>query len=160
MPNILWKETALIRAFSLAKIPLLFLTNPSVLKLTDDECQILLPYRRRNKNHLGSLYFGALCIGADAAGGLIAQRLLDQLPKGKKGALIFKDFEAKFLKRAEGDTVFTCKEGPQIRALVERCTKSGEREDIPVKIIATVPTISGDEPVAEFKLSLSIKVKS
>jgi acyl-coenzyme A thioesterase PaaI-like protein len=156
----LWKETALVRAYALAKIPLLFFAGPTIIALNDERCEVSLPYSKRNKNHLNSMYFGALCIGADIAGGLIAQRLLDQLPRGKKGALIFKDFKADFLKRAEGDTVFTCLEGPQIRALIERCTASGEREDIPVRVTATVPSKFGSEPVAEFILSLSIKVKS
>ena len=48
----------------------------------------------------------------------------------------------------------------RIRALIERCTASGEREDIPVRVTATVPSKFGVEPVAEFVLSLSIKVKS
>lgn len=149
----------MIRAFGLAKIPLLFFARPSVQSLSDDSCQVRLPYAKVNKNHLNSMYFGALCIGADLAGGMIAQRLLDKLPKGKKGALIFKDFQAKFLKRAEGDTVFTCNEGARIRELVEKCMATGERYDIPLPIIATVPSKFGDEPVCEFVLTLSIKIK-
>jgi acyl-coenzyme A thioesterase PaaI-like protein len=161
MPTLptLWKETAFLRGFAFAKIPLLFLARPVVQHLDSQRCQVRLPYTRRNLNHLNSMYFGALCIGADIAGGLMAQRLLDQLPKGLKGALIFKDFKANFLKRAEGDTVFTCEAGAEIQALIERCTRSGEREDIPVKVTATVPSLSGQEPVAEFILSLSIKVR-
>jgi hypothetical protein len=111
-----------------------------------------------NKNHLGSMYFGALCIGADAAGGLIAMRALQKL-KGKKGSLIFKDFQATFLKRAEGETVFTCKEGIAIRELVQKAAESMERVEMPVHITATVPKKSGEEPVAEFTLTLSLKVK-
>lgn len=162
MPKLptLWKETAFLRGFSFAKIPLLFLAKPVVQSISQDRCEVRLPYTRRNLNHLNSMYFGALCIGADVAGGLMAQRLLDQLPAGKKGALIFKDFQARFLKRAEGDTVFTCSEGPAIRKLIEQCVQTGERHDIPVKVVATVPEKSGDEPVAEFVLTLSIKVRS
>ena len=152
------KDTLLLRGFALAKIPLLFLARPTVVKLTNEECIISLPYCRRNKNHLNSMYFGALCIGADAAGGMICQRLLDNL-KGAKGSLIFKDFHADFLKRAEGDVLLTCKEGPAIQAAVEAATESGERVSIPLKITATVPSKFGDEPVAKFVLTLSVKVK-
>jgi acyl-coenzyme A thioesterase PaaI-like protein len=151
------KDTFYLRAFSLAKVPLLFLANPSVISLSSEECVIQIPFKKRNKNHLGSLYFGALCIGADAAGGMIAMKVFDTL-KDAKGSLIFKDFQAKFLKRAEGDTVFTCKDGPAIQAAVQKAYESSERVDLPVHVTATVPALSPDA-VAEFVLTLSLKVK-
>jgi acyl-coenzyme A thioesterase PaaI-like protein len=154
----LFKETMLVRAFSFSKIPLLFFTGPTVEKLNAEECVIAIPFHRRNKNHLGSLYFGALCVGADTAGGLIASNLLRKVKRGK-GSLIFKDFQAKFLKRAEGKTYFTCKDGARIKEAVNKAEESMERVEIPVHIIATVPDRFGDEPVAEFTLTLSLKVK-
>jgi len=153
-----WKDTLFLRAFSFGKIPLLFAAGPTVLELDDQHCVISLPFKRRNLNHLGSMYFGALCIGADAAGGLIAAKLLREVKSGK-GTLIFKDFNAKFLKRPEGETHFTCNAGAQIREAVARADTTGERVDLPVAVTATVPSISGSEPVAEFVLTLSLKVK-
>jgi len=152
------RDTFRLRAFSFAKIPMLFFAGPSVVSLTDDECVIALPFQRRNKNHLGSMYFGALCIGADAAGGMIAAKRLDQVKKGK-GSLIFKDFQAKFFKRAEGKTFFTCRDGALIRDAVQRAEESLERVETPVRVVATVPEQFGDEPVAEFILTLSLKVR-
>ena len=152
------KDTWYLRAFSLAKIPLLFMASPSVVSLNENECVIQLPFKKRNKNHLGSMYFGALCIGADAAGGLIAFKIFDQI-KDAKCSLIFKDFKANFLKRAEGDTLFSCKEGALIKAAVMKAYETGERTDLPVHVIATVPSRFGSEPVAEFTLTLSLKVK-
>jgi acyl-coenzyme A thioesterase PaaI-like protein len=151
------KETLFLRAFSFYKIPLLFFVNPSVVKMTEEEVVISIPFHRRNKNHLGSMYFGVLCIGADAAGGFIAARALQKV-KGK-GSLIFKDFKANFLKRPEGKTLFTCKDGLAIKEAVKRAEESGERVELPVTIIATVPEKFKDEPVAEFVLTLSLKVK-
>jgi acyl-coenzyme A thioesterase PaaI-like protein len=152
------KDTLFLRAFSFAKIPLLFAARPSVVSMDDHSCVVSLPFRRRNLNHLGSMYFGALCIGADAAGGLIAAKRLRELKSGK-GSLIFKDFTARFLKRPEGETHFTCRSGDRIREAVEHAAATGERVDLPVPVTATVPSLSGDEPVAEFVLTLSLKVK-
>jgi acyl-coenzyme A thioesterase PaaI-like protein len=156
--SISFKDTVFLRAFSFYKIPLLFWVNPTVVKMNDEEVVISIPFQRRNKNHLGSMYFGTLCIGADAAGGYIAARALQELKKGK-GSLIFKDFQAKFLKRPEGRTYFTCKDGLKIRDAVKKAEETLERVDLPVTIIATVPEVSGDAPVAEFVLTLSLKVK-
>jgi hypothetical protein len=53
---------------------------------------------------------------------------------------LFKDFDAKFLKRAEGDTHFTCNDGDKVRAAVDEAIATGERVNIPLKIVATVPS--------------------
>lgn len=157
MPMLL-KETLFLKVFSFAKIPLLFAAGPRIVSLDDDSCVIALPFKRGNRNHLGSMYFGALCIGADAAGGLIAAKLLRELKSGT-GSLIFKDFKAEFLKRAEGETFFTCSNGAEIKQAVDRAWSSGERVQLPVPVTATVPSKSGDEPVARFVLTLSLKVR-
>lgn len=148
-------ETLKVRSFSLLRIPLLFFCSPSVVELTDQRCVISIPHRRRTSNHLGSMYFGALCIGADTAGGLIAMRRIQAA--GNRVSLIFKDFRAEFLKRAEGETHFTCSDGDAIRECVDRALSSGERENIPVHVVATVPSKLGEEPVAQFTLTLSLK---
>ena len=149
------RNTLYIRAFGFLKIPMLFYISPTVEELTDDRCVVRIPLNRRTKNHLNGMYFGVLSAGADVAGGLIAMKLIQE--RGGTVALVFKDFHAEFLKRAEGDTHFTCVAGPGVRALVERAIKSGERVEMPVHITATVPSKTGDEPVAKFVLTLSLK---
>jgi acyl-coenzyme A thioesterase PaaI-like protein len=154
------KETLKVRTLGILKIPVLFFLSPSVLELNDYRCVVKIPLNYRSKNHLGSMYFGSLAAGADLAGGLIGWRISDEFAaktKKKKINLIFKDFKAEFLKRAEGDVHFTCEEGQAIRQLVEKVALTGERAQIPVNITATVPSKLGDEPVARFVLTLSMK---
>lgn len=153
-----FKETLYLRGFGLTQVFLIFVTRPSVVELEDDHCVIKIPLNRITRNHLGSMYFGSLCIGADVAGGIIAMRGIEK--KGAKVSLVFKDFKANFLKRPEGDVHFTCRDGEAIQALVEKTVQSGVRENMTVRITATVPSESGDEPVAEFELTLSLKKKS
>ncbi len=157
--SILFKETFFLRTFAFAKIPLLFYIKPSVVRRTEAETVIMIPFLRRNRNHLNSMYFGTLCIGADIAGGYIVTRLMKKERK-RKPSLVFKDFQARFLRRPEGDTHFTCKDGLAIQAAIERAKESMERVEVPVQVVATVPMISGDEPVAEFNLTLSLRFKA
>jgi acyl-coenzyme A thioesterase PaaI-like protein len=152
------RETVMLRTFGLLKIPMLFFISPSVLELTDEKCVVQVRLTRRSMNHLRSMYFGALAAGADCAGGLIAMRLIQTEGEGNV-SLIFKDFKAEFLKRAEGDVFFTCTQGTEIQALVRKAIASGERENMAVQITATVPSKMGDEPVAQFTLTLSLKRK-
>lgn len=153
----LYKETATVWLFSFFKIPLLLSVRPKVKSLTLDQCQIEIPLTWFTKNHLGSMYFGVLAIGADCSGGFLAKKVIDH--HKARLSLIFKDFHAEFLKRPEGDTVFTCNDGKLISQTVERAANTKERENCPLHITATVPAIS-NEPVAKFTLTLSLKVKA
>ena len=152
------KATLFIRHFGLSKVPLIFYCRPTVVKLTEETTVIKIPFKRRNKNHLKSMYFGALAVGADVAGGVLAMHLIRK--SGRNISLVFKDFKADFLKRPEGDTHFTCNDGLAVKNLIAEATKTGERVNMTLKITATVPEISDNEPVAEFILTLSLKDKS
>jgi hypothetical protein len=155
------KGTLALRALGLAKIPLIFFVSPSVVEDSETGCVIRIPLNRRTRNHLGAMYFAALCMGADLAGGFSAWRRIEEANRRLRGkrklALIFTDFSAEFLKRAEGDVLFSCQKGPEIRELVEKVVQTGERQEVTLPIIATVPEKLGNEPVARFKITLSVK---
>ena len=153
-----FKETLGLRIFGWLKIPLLAAVRPSVVELSEDRCVVRLPLCRRTRNHLGSMYFGALAIGADCAGGLLA---MDQIKRsGGKVALVFKSFQATFLKRPEADVYFICEDGPAIRDQVRRALESESRITEPMAIRAAVKLADGTfDPVAEFQLELSLKRK-
>ncbi len=153
-----FKETAVLRAFALAKIPLLAWIRPTVVELSEERCEIRIPLSRRTRNHLWSMYFGVLCAGADLAGGYIAMRQIQK--SGRKVTFVFKDFQAEFLKRAEGDVHFICEQGQALAALVQRAIdEPGARVEEAVAVVATVPSKLGDEPVARFELTISLKLK-
>ncbi len=153
------KQTFGMRLFGWLKIPLLASVRPSVVELTDTRCVVRIPLRRWTRNHLGSMYFGALAIGADCAGGLLA---MDQIKRsGQAVSLVFKAFQATFLKRPESDVYFICEEGAAIRDQVRRALASEERLTEPMHIQAAVKLPDGSfEPVAEFALELSLKRKA
>jgi len=127
------------------------------MEVNDRRCVLKVPLKWRNKNHLDSMYVGVLCAGADVAGGLIAWR------RAKASSVTvlpsFKDIKGDFLKRAEGDVFFTCEEGEAIGAAADRAIETGERQNILVRVRATVPDKLGDETVASFELTLSLKRK-
>lgn len=149
-------STLKLRGFGLAKIPLLFMVSPKVISADRNGCQVKVPLNYMTKNHLNSMYFGALSIGADTVVGLLALEIIKEFSEFRI-APIFKSVDAQFLKRAETDVVFQCEAAEQIRQMVHKSAESGERvtESIFVKAVsATQP----DEVFAEFKLGLSLKV--
>jgi acyl-coenzyme A thioesterase PaaI-like protein len=149
-------HTIILWYFAFTKIPMLFFTRPAVVEMSEERMVIKIALRRRTKNHLGSMYFGALCAGADCAAGLYAMNLIQKQPE--RISLIFKDMKAEFLRRAEGDVYFTCRQGRDVSDLVTAAAHSDERCEIPVYIEALVPG-QGEDPVAKFILTLSLKKK-
>ncbi len=148
------RESLQLRLFSLGKIPLLFYVGATIFEISPSRMVVRIPLCRRTRNHLGAMYFGALCIGADLAPGAYAMYLIRK--QRARIAMVFKDFQAEFLKRAEGDVHFTCDQGEEIAALVAQAVTSEARVEKQLDVIATVPSLS-DEPVARFKLTISLK---
>ena len=131
--------------------------RPRVINVSDNEVVLSIPLNRKTRNHVGSMYIGAMTVGVDFVTGLTA---MTSIKKSKKNiVLIFKDLKSSFIKRAEGETFFTCNHTKEIKAAVKKVVDSKQRVNIEVPIIATVPEKFGDEPVAEFTITLSMKEK-
>ena len=151
------KTTRLIQLFGISKVPMIWYCRPKVIEHTDEKIEIKITLKRKTKNHLGSMYFGVLAVGADITGGFLAMDPIQE--SGRKINLIFKDFKADFLRRPEGDVHFICNDGLAVKELVDRVSKSSDRHNFKLSIEATVPSISS-EVVAKFELTLSLKDKT
>ena len=150
-----FKMTMFIRFFGLTKVPMILYCKPTVLHIDSDSVTVKIPLLRRTKNHVGSMYLGALSVGADITSAMLA---LDIIKNSKKKIIpIFKDFHADFLKRAEGDVHFKCNDGIKIKELISKVISTGNRHSMPINVTAYVPEKNGDNPVATFILTLSLK---
>ena len=135
-------------------IPLLGYTRPKIIQLDEEFAKIRIKLRFRTKNHLKSMYFGALAIGADTAAGIHVMHFAQK--EKVKFSFAFKKAEMEFLKRAETHVTFVCKEGAKIKGIVQQAIQSKERINEPVVVEAfdTHGTV-----VARFIMTLSFKVK-
>ena len=66
------KLTWLIRFFGFAKVAMIYYCKPKVIYVDDNSLEIKVPLNRRTRNHINSMYFGALSVGADITGGFLA----------------------------------------------------------------------------------------
>lgn len=143
-------------AFGKFKVPLIGHLKPKLIKLNDQEIVVKLPLSRRSKNHLNSMYFGALAVGADLAGGL--HSFYHSKREKIESSVVFKSFQAQFIKRPESDVYFVCEMGELVQSMIKESQQSGERVNKPIKIKAYINYPDNKEEVADFTLELSIKV--
>jgi hypothetical protein len=154
--------TALMRfkfflwCFGRFQIPLIGYLKPRLISLSEQQIIIRIPLRRRSRNHLHSMYFGALAVGADLAGGMHGF-YHSQLAQCKV-SLAFKSFQAQFLRRPESDVYFVFNEGDHVKAMIEESKQTGERVNKQLPVKAYVNYLEKPEEVAHFILELSLKV--
>lgn len=143
--------------FSHFQVPMIGYARPRLITLDENKIVLCIPLKRKTKNHLNSMYFGALAIGADLAGGF--HGLYHAKLASCKLSLAFKSFQAQFLRRPEHDVYFVCDSGAVIKAMVEQTKNTGQRINklIPIKAYTNYP--QAPEEVADFTLELSLKKK-
>ena len=143
--------------FGLTKVRLINYCHPQIVDVSEKGVTLLIPLNRRTRTHVKSMYIGVMTVGVDLVTGFTA--MLKIRESKRNVILIFKDMKANFLKRAEGDVHYICNEGKKIAQAVDETLKTGERVNLLVPVTATVPEKFGDEPVAEFSITLSHKEK-
>lgn len=136
------------------KIPMIGYTGLKLVDLDETKSVVKVRLKRRTKNHLNSMYFGALAVGADVSGGIHAFYFANKY--NKKVSFAFKAMECEFIKRAESDCTFICNDGVLVEKSILRSIETGER--INEKTFVNVYD-SQNELVAKFKLTISVKCK-
>lgn len=150
LKNMKWKLFLL----GFLKIPLINFCRPRLIKMDDTTVEVKIKLRRRTKNHLKSMYFGALAVGADVAAGIHAFYFAEK--SGRKVSFAFKGVKAEFLMRAESDITFVSVEGELVQKAFDSSAASGERVNQPINVIAYNDK---KEAVATFEMIVSVKVK-
>ena len=135
------------------KIPMMHFVRPQLLEIDEEQVKLKIRLRRRTKNHLNSMYFAALAVGADVAGGIQVFYFAEK--HNKKVSFAFKGMNAQFLKRAETDTFFESNQGHDVAAAIKKSIETGERINDTIDVIAKN---TNGEIVATFEMGISLKV--
>lgn len=134
------------------KIPMLHYTRPKLLLIDEEHIILKIKLRRRTKNHLRSMYFGALCVGADIGAGVFTLYHAD-LQK-LKISFAFKSMSVQFVQRAESHVRFICKDGDKLKRMIADCKETGKRQN---QVVAVEALNESNELVATFMMEASAK---
>jgi hypothetical protein len=137
------------------KIPMIHFVRPKLMSVDQESLTIKIPFRRRTRNHLNSMYFGALAVGADLAAGYHVYCLAEH--QNTSISLAFKSTQSQFLKRPESDVFFYSNSGKEIRDQILKALESQERINFFVEVKAQN---TQNEDVALFAMEVSIRAKA
>jgi len=136
-------------------IPMIDFSQLTIEYLKDDKCIVKMPFIPQNKNHLQSMYFGAILIGTEVAAGILT---LYHIKAGNDNStLVLKDIAGDFLRRAEGDVYFICEDSQAIANAVDETARTKKRVNATVRVFGVMDLNKPDEKISDFNITVSVK---
>jgi len=147
--NIPWK----MRFFLFWKLPSAWFMGIGVRSCDLEKCMVELPYSWRAQNPFRSTYFAAQCAAGELSTGLLAMAHLQEKPPV---SMLVTHIEADFLKKASKTLTFTCNDGSEFQAAIQKALETGEAQTFQAESIATLP--DGRE-AARVRITWSFRIK-
>jgi hypothetical protein len=143
------------RMFLLFKIPSAYFSGVRIKKIDRERCVVTVPYKWFSQNPFRSIYFACLAMAAELSTGSLALVHLHKLETPV--SMLVTGLNAKYFKKATGLTTFTCEQGRQIKETIQIAIDTGVSQQI---VTSSMGKNEKGEPIAEFKIEWSFKVKT
>jgi hypothetical protein len=151
----LMKHPVKFRMFLFSKLPSAFFSGVRIREIDETKCITSVPYKWFSQNPFRSTYFACLAMAAEMSTGVLG--LLHIHQKKPAVSMLVVKLEADYFKKAVGRTRFTCQDGQQIKATIEKAVATGEGQTWRAK---SVGTNEQGEAVAEFFITWSFKART
>ena len=150
-----FRSSLRFRLMLMSQLPMGFSSKMKIKELTDERCQVTVPYNRKNKNPFNSTFWAVLGMAAEmSSGAMLVQYTYKQKPSV---AMLVSDCHAEFVKKATDVTTFTCNDGLKIRAAIEKTMETGEPEVIECRMVGTN---QAGEVLTSWIFNWSVKARS
>lgn len=137
----------------LSKLPSAIFWKFRIKTITQEKCEVTLPYSWRTQNPFRSIYFAAMAGAGELSTGALCQMYL--AGRGKFSMLVV-DFKAEFHKKADQKITFTCEQGEELFDLLNPM-KPGDTGQLTMISTGTNPA---GEMVARIYVTWSFKKKT
>jgi acyl-coenzyme A thioesterase PaaI-like protein len=137
----------------LFKLPSAVFWRLKIKSISEEKCEVTIPFFWRSQNPFRSIYFAAMAGAAELSTGALCQ--LSMSGKGKFSMLVV-DFRAEYYKKANQKITFTCNQGRELNQLIDGLIPE---ETAQLTMVSTGTNPQG-EVVAKFYVTWSFKRKS
>lgn len=149
------KHPVKFRMFLFFKLPAAFFSGVRIKDIDEEKCITAVPYKWFSQNPFKSTYFACLAMAAELSTGSLAMMHV----RNKKTAvsMLVVKLEAVYFKKATGKSWFTCLDGQQLKATVEKAIATGEGQSFTA---TSVGVNKQGEKLAEFYITWSFKART
>jgi hypothetical protein len=137
----------------LFKLPSAVFWRLRIKHISEEKCEVSIPYFWRSQNPFKSIYFAAMAGAAELSTGALCQ--LSMIGKGKFSMLVV-DFRAEYHKKANEKIIFSCSQGKELAELIDGLQPG----DTAKLTMVSTGINSQNEVVAKFYVTWSFKRKS
>jgi hypothetical protein len=140
--------------FMFLKLPSAFFSGVRLRKINENEAIVSVPYKWFSQNPFKSTYFACQAMAAEMSTGVLA---LGHIHKRKPSvSMLVTQLKANYFKKATERVYFTCANGSEMKAAIEKAIATGEGQT--VEAVSRGKTASG-ELISEFLITWSFKAK-
>ncbi len=135
--------------------PIITYCKPDILRLTEEQCDVLIPLSHATKSHINTMGFGPLSIGADLTGGLLVFYHGQYYDKALN--FCFSKAIISFLRKPTTDVLFTCLDGALIKQTLDKAYQMKKGLLVDIRVLASMQKEQRIKRVAEFILTLYVE---
>lgn len=140
--------------FLLRKLPAAYFSGVRLKNLTQEACEVTVPFKWFSQNPFRSTYFACLAMAAELSTGALAMAHVYRR-KPAVSMLVVK-MEAEYFKKATEVTRFTCSAGNDFKKAITAAVESGQPQVLTAYSDGKNPA---GELVARFAITWSFKAK-
>jgi hypothetical protein len=140
--------------FMFTKLPSAWICGVRLREIDESHAIVSVPYKWLSQNPFKSTYFACQAMAAEMSTGVLSMGHVYN--RNPAVSLLVTKMDAVFLKKASERIYFTCNDGEAILKTIEKAITSGQGESI---IATSIGVNSKGEPVSEFKIEWSFKVR-
>lgn len=141
--------------FLLRKLPSAYFSGVRLKNLTNDICEVSVPFKWFSQNPFRSTYFACLAMAAELSTGALAMAHVYKRTPGV--SMLVVKMEAEYFKKATGITLFICTDGDTFQKAINSAIDSGEPQ---VLTALSEGKNEAGELIARFKITWSFKAKA
>lgn len=143
-----------LNLFLLFKLPIAWIAGVRLRELSAQQASSTVKHRWINQNPFKSIYFAVQAMAAELVTGVLVMQAIQKTDK--KISMLVAQNTAEFSKKATGRIQFTCRQGDEIEAVIDKCISTGEGQKI---WLNSVGTNENNEIVSHFSFEWTLKVK-
>lgn len=141
--------------FLFLKIPISWIAGVRLKMMNNETCITQVRLGWLNQNPFNSMFWAVQGMAAEFSTGFLCAEKIRK--SGKKISMLVVHNQASFTKKAVGKITFTCNQGLEIDAILQKAIESGEGQTIE---LVSAGIDEKNDPVAQFAFTWSFKVKN